>query len=73
MNGADEILAHPWFGRLDREALAMDQVESPFKPNRDINAAPQRTIGSFADGSSKVQFTMYSWNVRAASMSSGVG
>ncbi|CAM9752358.1 unnamed protein product [Ascophyllum nodosum] len=57
MNGADEILAHPWFGRLDREALAMDQVESPFKPNRDINAAPQRTIGSFADGSSKVSLS----------------
>lgn len=52
--GADEILAHPWFGRLDRDALVMDQVESPYVPNKDINAAPQRSIGSFADTSSKV-------------------
>lgn len=53
-NGAEDILAHPWFGELDREALAMDQVESPFIPNRDINAATQRAIGSFADTGSKV-------------------
>ncbi|CAM9660360.1 unnamed protein product [Scytosiphon promiscuus] len=52
--GADEILAHPWFGGLDRDALIMDQVESPYIPNKDINAAPQRSIGSFADTGSKV-------------------
>lgn len=52
--GADEILAHPWFGHLDRDALAMDQVESPYIPTKDINAAPQRAIGSFADAGSKV-------------------
>ncbi|CAM9394267.1 unnamed protein product, partial [Hapterophycus canaliculatus] len=52
--GADEILAHPWFGGLDRDALVMDQVESPYVPNKDINAAPQRSIGSFADTGSKV-------------------
>lgn len=52
--GADEILAHPWFGSLDRDAMAMDQVESPYIPNKDINAAPQRAIGSFADAGSKV-------------------
>ncbi|CAM9787876.1 unnamed protein product, partial [Ectocarpus fasciculatus] len=52
--GADEILAHPWFGNLDRDALVMDQVESPYVPNKDINAAPQRSIGSFADTDSKV-------------------
>lgn len=52
--GAHEILAHPWFGQLDRDALAMDQVESPYIPTKDINAAPQRAIGSFADAGSKV-------------------
>lgn len=52
--GADDILAHPWFGTLDRDALAMDQVKSPYIPNKDINAAPQRAIGSFADAGSKV-------------------
>lgn len=52
--GADEILAHPWFGDLDRDAMVMDQVESPYVPNKDINAAPQRSIGSFADTGSKV-------------------
>lgn len=52
--GADEILAHPWFGHLDRDAMAMDQVESPYIPTKDINAAPQRAIGSFADAGSKV-------------------
>eukprot|EP00752_Nemacystus_decipiens_P012889 g11409.t1 len=52
--GADEILAHPWFGNLDRDALVMDQVDSPYIPNKDINAAPQRSIGSFADTGSKV-------------------
>lgn len=53
--GADEILAHPWFGNLDRDALVMDQVESPYIPNKDINAAPQRSIGSFADTGSTVR------------------
>lgn len=52
--GADDILAHPFFGGLDRDALAMDQVESPYVPTKDINAAPQRAIGSFADAGSKV-------------------
>lgn len=57
--GADEILAHPWFGNLDRDALVMDQVESPYVPNKDINAAPQRSIGSFADTGSKVTAAVY--------------
>lgn len=52
--GAEEILAHPWFATWDRDALAMDQVESPYVPTKDINAAPQRAIGSFADAGSKV-------------------
>lgn len=60
--GADDILAHPWFGSLDRDAIAMDQVESPYIPNKDINAAPQRAIGSFADTGSKVgKFISYSF------------
>lgn len=57
--GADEILAHPWFGNLDRDALVMDQVESPYVPNKDINAAPQRSIGSFADTGSKVTAALH--------------
>ncbi|CBJ26581.1 G protein-coupled receptor kinase G protein-coupled receptor kinase 2 [Ectocarpus siliculosus] len=57
--GADEILAHPWFGNLDRDALVMDQVESPYVPNKDINAAPQRSIGSFADTDSKIWHTWH--------------
>lgn len=52
--GADDILSHQWFGHLDLDALAMDQVESPYIPTKDINAAPQRAIGSFADAGSKV-------------------
>lgn len=52
--GADDILRHEWFGHLDLDALAMDQVESPYIPTKDINAAPQRAIGSFADAGSKV-------------------
>lgn len=52
--GADEILAHPWFERMDKDAMVLDQVESPYIPNKDINAAPQRAIGSFADTSAKV-------------------
>jgi len=52
--GADDILRHQWFGHLDLDALAMDQVESPYIPTKDINAAPQRAIGSFADAGSKV-------------------
>lgn len=53
--GADEILAHPWFEHMDRDAMAMDQVDSPYLPTKDINAAPQRAIGSFADTGSKVR------------------
>lgn len=52
--GADDILAHPWFGSMDRDAMTLDQVDSPYIPNKDINAAPQRAIGSFADTGSKV-------------------
>lgn len=60
--GADEILAHPWFGHLDRDAMALDQVESPYIPNKDINAAPQRAIGSFADTGSKVRAVRLQFN-----------
>eukprot|EP00904_Undaria_pinnatifida_P005396 jgi/Undpi1/1987/HiC_scaffold_12.g05374.m1 len=55
--GADDILRHQWFGHLDLDALAMDQVESPYIPTKDINAAPQRAIGSFADAGSKVSLS----------------
>ncbi|CAM9134526.1 unnamed protein product [Choristocarpus tenellus] len=55
--GADEILAHAWFKDLDLDALTLDQLDSPFLPNKDINAAPQRAIGSFADAGSKVHLS----------------
>lgn len=73
--GADDILRHQWFGHLDLDALAMDQVESPYIPTKDINAAPQRAIGSFADAGSKVRnehriATISNLNVSAVSHNS---
>ncbi|CAM9523099.1 unnamed protein product [Discosporangium mesarthrocarpum] len=55
--GVEQVLAHPWFKDLDMDALVLDQIDSPFIPNKIINAAPQRAIGSFADAGSKVSLT----------------
>ncbi|KAG5177827.1 kinase-like domain-containing protein [Tribonema minus] len=51
--GCIDIMLHPWFGDLDWDRLAQDQLAPPFVPNRDINAAPRRVIGSFVDGHSR--------------------
>ncbi|KAG5175645.1 kinase-like domain-containing protein [Tribonema minus] len=51
--GCVDIMLHPWFGDLDWDRLAQDQLPPPFIPNKDINAAPRRAIGSFVDPNSR--------------------
>lgn len=47
--GGTEIIQHPWFGSFDWDKLAQDQMKPPFVPKKNINAAPQASIGSFND------------------------
>lgn len=48
-NGCEEIMAHPWFKDLDWEMIISDRAKPPFEPLKDINAASQSEIGTFAE------------------------
>jgi beta-adrenergic-receptor kinase len=48
-NGPEEIMAHPWFETIDWGLFKVGGVPPPFTPEKDINAASQPDIGTFAD------------------------
>lgn len=49
-NGAEEIKAHPFFKDIDWELVMSDRIKPPFRPPKDVNAASQSEIGTFAEG-----------------------
>lgn len=48
-NGCEEIMLHPWFRKVQWEKIISDTHEPPFIPLKDINAASQSEIGTFAE------------------------
>ena len=48
-NGCSEIMAHPWFKSLNWESIVSDRKRPPFIPAKDVNAASQSEIGTFAE------------------------
>lgn len=48
-NGCEEIMKHPWFKTVKWERIISDTQEPPFIPLKDINAASQSEIGTFAE------------------------
>jgi len=48
-NGCEEIMAHPWFKSVKWEKIISDKQKPPFEPAKDVNAAPQSEIGTFAE------------------------
>lgn len=48
-NGCEEIMAHPWFKRVNWEDIISDRKRPPFTPPKDINVASRAEIGTFAE------------------------
>jgi beta-adrenergic-receptor kinase len=48
-NGCEEIMAHPWFKSVNWESIVSDRKRPPFTPAKDVNAASQSEIGTFAE------------------------
>jgi beta-adrenergic-receptor kinase len=48
-NGCEEIMKHPWFKESDWEMIISDRERPPFLPPKDVNAASQSEIGTFAE------------------------
>lgn len=49
VNGCEEIMAHPWFRDVNWEMIITDRKRPPFIPPKDVNAASQSEIGTFAE------------------------
>jgi len=47
--GCEEIMAHEWFKDVNWEMIISDRAKPPFEPLKDINAASQSEIGTFAE------------------------
>lgn len=48
-SGCEDIMSHPWFHALNWEMIICDRVRPPFVPAKDVNAASQSEIGTFAE------------------------
>lgn len=48
-NGAQEVMAHPYFADVNWDAYCNDLIPPPFVPGKDLNAASQHEIGNFND------------------------
>lgn len=48
-NGCEEIMAHPWFRHVNWESIIADKKRPPYVPPKDVNAASQAEIGTFAE------------------------
>lgn len=42
-------MAHPWFKNVNWEYIISDKKRPPYIPPKDVNAAPQSEIGTFAE------------------------
>jgi hypothetical protein len=49
LNGCQEIMAHAWFKEVTWEMIITDQKKPPYTPPKDVNAASQSEIGTFAE------------------------
>eukprot|EP00567_Pseudictyota_dubia_P010995 CAMPEP_0197464904 /NCGR_PEP_ID=MMETSP1175-20131217/64267_1 /TAXON_ID=1003142 /ORGANISM="Triceratium dubium, Strain CCMP147" /LENGTH=690 /DNA_ID=CAMNT_0043000907 /DNA_START=995 /DNA_END=3064 /DNA_ORIENTATION=+ len=49
VKGCEEIMAHPWFRDVNWEMIITDRKRPPFIPPKDVNAASQSEIGTFAE------------------------
>mmetsp|Transcript_23814 Transcript_23814/g.53258 ORF Transcript_23814/g.53258 Transcript_23814/m.53258 type:complete len:700 (+) Transcript_23814:295-2394(+) len=49
VNGCNEIMSHPWFRDINWEEIIADRKRPPFVPPKDVNAASQSDIGTFAE------------------------
>ena len=47
--GCEEIMAHSWFKEVVWENIITDRKKPPFIPAKDVNAASQSEIGTFAE------------------------
>jgi beta-adrenergic-receptor kinase len=56
-NGSEEIMAHPWFKNLTWEAIISDRKRPPYIPPKDVNAASQSEIGTFAEEKTSLEVT----------------
>ncbi|CAE7631469.1 unnamed protein product, partial [Symbiodinium microadriaticum] len=58
-NGAEEVMAHPYFRDLNWDDVINDTVPPPSVPRRDLNIGSQDEIGQFKDSSEakKLQLT----------------
>lgn len=47
--GCEQIMAHPWFKSCNWETIISDRKTPPYIPPKDVNAASQSEIGTFAE------------------------
>lgn len=47
--GIEEIMEHDWFDCYNWEMIISDKLNPPFIPSKDVNAASQSDIGTFAE------------------------
>jgi len=52
--GCEQIMAHPWFKSLNWELIISDRKTPPYVPPKDVNAASQSEIGTFAEDKESV-------------------
>ena len=48
-NGCNEIMSHLWFRDVNWEEIISDRMKPPYIPPKDVNAASQSEIGTFAE------------------------
>mmetsp|Transcript_14430 Transcript_14430/g.33336 ORF Transcript_14430/g.33336 Transcript_14430/m.33336 type:complete len:141 (-) Transcript_14430:186-608(-) len=48
-HSCEEIMRHPWFKDVNWEMIISDRMKPPFTPPKDVNAASQSEIGTFAE------------------------
>jgi len=49
VNGCTEMMSHPYFREVNWEQIISDRMKPPFLPPKDVNAASQSEIGTFAE------------------------
>jgi beta-adrenergic-receptor kinase len=49
VQGCKDIMDHPWFKDLNWESIITDRKKPPYVPPKDVNAASQSEIGTFAE------------------------
>lgn len=49
LGGAENIMQHPFFAGVNWDSVIQDKKKPPFVPAKDVNAASQSEIGTFAE------------------------